>query len=165
MGRFTIRGTMSLIEWSRSTLRQGTLAFGGHQLLQGTQSCYIDSHTQQTHNLIHSKYSYSYARYLCVYVYITMTKNVQMLFYIFVFSQSSNGLFNQLKEMNVIKTFPILLIHIYFPINCYRATPGWRVGRVGSVGRGLAGPGAWCWLVLAGAGIGRARVVTNCGHY
>ena len=148
VGRFTIRGTMSLIEWSRSTLRQGTLAFGGHQLLQGTQSCYIDSHTQQTHNLIHSKYSYSYARYLCVYVYITVTKNVQMLFYIFVFSQSSNGLFNQLKEMNVIKTFPILLIHIYFPINCYRATPGWRVGRVGSVGRGLAGPAAWCWLVL-----------------
>ena len=77
-----------------------------------------------------------------------MTKNVQMLFYIFVFSQSSNGLFNQLKEMNVIKTFPILLIHIYFPINCYRATPGWRVGRVGSVGRGLAGPAEWCWLVL-----------------
>ena len=98
--------------------------------------------------MIHSKYRYSYARYLCVYVYITMTKNVQMLFYIFVFSQSSNGLFNQLKEMNVIKTFPILLIHIYFPINCYRATPGWRVGRVGSVGRGLAGPAAWCWLVL-----------------
>ena len=86
---------------------------------------------------------------MCLRFYITVTKNVQMLFYIFVFSQSSNnGLFNQLKEMNVIKTFPILLIHIYFPINCYRATPGWRVGRVGSVRRGLAGPGAWCWLVL-----------------
>ena len=68
VGRFTIRGTMSLIEWSWSTLRQGQLAFGGHQLLQGTQSCSIDSrftytvHSTQTHNLIHSKYRHAYAR-------------------------------------------------------------------------------------------------------
>ena len=54
--------------------------------------------------------------------------------------------FYQLKEINVIKTFPILLLHIYFPIKCYRATPG--LGELGQLEEDWLGPAAWCWLEL-----------------
>ena len=52
---------MSLIEWSRSTLIQGQLAFGGHQLLQGSQSCFIDS------------------QYYLFYFYVTFRKDIDSM--------------------------------------------------------------------------------------